>query len=155
MRGFRGRRVLRSRRGPARRPLTGSAFDEFGLMFNGNKSIEIEQQQQDEGRREEEGDGAPPRTRIDLASGTARIVLLPAGGTTGPRSAAPSGAGRESESGVGTVRGRSHPRSSPRRSGRLSLAGDRACRACSANPFGPSAGPCKKCHCKDFRVIVW
>lgn len=80
MRGFRGRSVLRSRRGPARRPLTGSAFDEFGLMFNGNKSIEIEQQQQDEGRREEEGDGAPPRTRIDLASGTARIVLLPESG---------------------------------------------------------------------------
>ncbi|WP_371644951.1 DUF6191 domain-containing protein [Streptomyces mirabilis] len=78
-----------------------SAFDEFGLMFNGNKSIEIEQQQQDEGRREEEGDGAPPRTRIDLASGTARIVILPAGGPTGPRSAAPSGAGGESESGRG------------------------------------------------------
>lgn len=101
MRGFKGRSVLRSRRGPARRPLTGSAFDEFGLMFNGNKSIEIEQQQQDEGRREEEGDGAPPRTRIDLASGTARIVILPAGGRTGPRSAGPSGAGGESGSGRG------------------------------------------------------
>ncbi|MER0243616.1 DUF6191 domain-containing protein [Streptomyces sp. HSW2009] len=71
--------------------MTGSAFDEFGLIFNGNKSIEIEQQQRDEGRRDEEGDGAPPHTRIDLTAGTARIVLPPVTGSAGPSSKASAG----------------------------------------------------------------
>jgi hypothetical protein len=90
MRRFKGRSVMGSRRGPAKRPLTGSAFDEFVLVFNGNKSIEIEQQQQAEVRRDEEGDGAPPRTRIDLATGRARIVLLPGPGGSHPRNSDPS-----------------------------------------------------------------
>ncbi|MEU8825449.1 DUF6191 domain-containing protein [Streptomyces sp. NPDC048636] len=57
--------------------MTGSAFNEFDLLFNGNKSIEIEQQQHEANRRDDRDDGAPPHTRIDLASGTARIVLPP------------------------------------------------------------------------------
>ncbi|WP_419993904.1 DUF6191 domain-containing protein [Streptomyces boninensis] len=79
---FKGRTVL-FRRGVARRPVTGAAFDEFTLIFNGNKLVEIKQQQQEELRRDEEGDGAPPRTRIDLAKGTAHIVLPDARGEQG------------------------------------------------------------------------
>ena len=71
---FKGRSLL-FRRGASRRPLTGHAFDEFNLLFNGNKLVELKQQQQQEVLRDEEGDGAPPRTRIDLNSGTARVVL--------------------------------------------------------------------------------
>ncbi|MET9452273.1 DUF6191 domain-containing protein [Streptomyces cinerochromogenes] len=77
MRRFRRRSVLRRGRGPEHRPLTGSAFNEFDLVFNGNKSIEIEQRQQEANRRDDQDDGAPPNTRIDLAGGTARIVLPP------------------------------------------------------------------------------
>jgi hypothetical protein len=73
------------RRGSSRRPLTGHAFDEFNLLFNGNKLVELKQQQQQEVLRDEEGDGAPPRTRIDLNKGTARVVLPSEDGTPGPR----------------------------------------------------------------------
>lgn len=77
MRRFKRRSVLHRGRGPEHRPLTGSAFNEFDLVFNGNKSIEIEQQQHEANRRDDQDDGAPPNTRIDLARGTARIVLPP------------------------------------------------------------------------------
>ncbi|MBO8184020.1 DUF6191 domain-containing protein [Streptomyces spirodelae] len=71
---FKGRSIL-FRQGSSRRPLTGHAFDEFNLIFNGNKLVELKQQQQQEVLRDEEGDGAPPRTRIDLNKGTASVVL--------------------------------------------------------------------------------
>lgn len=74
---FKGRTIL-FRRGMernARRPVTGAAFDEFNLIFNGNKQVETKQQQWEEVRKDEEGDGAPPLTRIDLAKGTAHVVL--------------------------------------------------------------------------------
>ncbi|MFF8942269.1 DUF6191 domain-containing protein [Streptomyces sp. NPDC014864] len=77
MRRFKRRSVLHRGRGPEHRPLTGSAFNEFDLVFNGNKSIETEQQQREANRRDDQGDGAPPHTRIDLAGGTARIVIPP------------------------------------------------------------------------------
>jgi hypothetical protein len=75
MRRFRGRSALRYRAGVVGRPSTGAAFDEFTLAFNGNKSVEVEQQRQEAERREDEDDGAPPLTRIDLINGTARVVL--------------------------------------------------------------------------------
>ena len=77
MRRFRRRSVLHRGRGSEHRPLTGSAFNEFDLVFNGSKSMEFEQQQQEANRRDDQDDGAPPHTHIDLAGGTARIVLPP------------------------------------------------------------------------------
>ncbi|MGV2917484.1 DUF6191 domain-containing protein [Streptomyces alfalfae] len=77
MRRFKRRSVLHRSRGPEHRPLTGSTFKEIDLVFNGNKLIEIEQQQHEVNRRDDQDAGAPPRTRIDLAGGTARIVLPP------------------------------------------------------------------------------
>ncbi|QEV19952.1 DUF6191 domain-containing protein [Streptomyces alboniger] len=87
---FKGRSIL-FRRSSARRPLTGHAFDEFNLIFNGNKLVEIKQQQQQEMLRDEEGDGAPPRTRIDLNKGIASVVLP---GENGARDARAAGDGR-------------------------------------------------------------
>jgi len=81
---FKGRSIL-FRRSSSRRPLTGHAFDEFNLIFNGNKLVELKQQQQQEMLRDEEGDGAPPRTRIDLNKGIASVVLPSEAGTSGPR----------------------------------------------------------------------
>ncbi|MFF7972198.1 DUF6191 domain-containing protein [Streptomyces sp. NPDC007905] len=39
-------------------------------------------------QRDEVGDGAPPRTRVDLANGTAHVVLPSPDGASGPRPAA-------------------------------------------------------------------
>ncbi|MDX2391711.1 MULTISPECIES: DUF6191 domain-containing protein [unclassified Streptomyces] len=86
---FKGRTILFGR-SSARRPLTGHAFDEFNLIFNGNKLVEIQQQQLQEVLRDDECDGAPPRTRIDLDKGTASVVL-PGEGDPSPR---PRPAGR-------------------------------------------------------------
>ncbi|MFD6229399.1 DUF6191 domain-containing protein [Streptomyces sp. NPDC060232] len=96
---FKGRTIL-FRRSSARRPLTGHAFDEFNLIFNANKLVEIEQQQLQEVLRDDEGDGAPPRTRIDLDKGIASIVMPSEEGTTGPRPTAEA----RSEAGDGPAR---------------------------------------------------
>ncbi|MFC4607868.1 DUF6191 domain-containing protein [Streptomyces maoxianensis] len=93
---FKGRSIL-FRRSGSRRPVTGAAFDEFNLIFNGNKLVEIEQQQLQEVLRDEEGDGAPPRTRIDLAKGTAHVVLPGENGASSPRPAAGSSPGAEED----------------------------------------------------------
>ncbi|MFE9774065.1 DUF6191 domain-containing protein [Streptomyces sp. NPDC005931] len=87
LRRFFKRTILFRRGGSSRRPLTGSAFDEFNLIFNGNKLVEIKQQQRQELQRDEQGDGAPPRTRIDLTNGTALVVLPGEDGASGPRPA--------------------------------------------------------------------
>ncbi|WP_423834071.1 DUF6191 domain-containing protein [Streptomyces manipurensis] len=81
---FKGRTIL-TRRSNARRPLTGHAFDEFNVIFNANKLVEVEQQQLQEVLRDDEGDGAPPRTRIDLDKGIASIVMPNEDGTASPR----------------------------------------------------------------------
>ncbi|MGW7436001.1 DUF6191 domain-containing protein [Streptomyces sp. NPDC054849] len=97
---FKGRTILFRRSSSARRPLTGHAFDEFNLIFNANKLVEVEQQQLQEVLRDDEGDGAPPRTRIDLDKGVASIVLPSEDGTPGPRPTADD----RSEAGDGPAR---------------------------------------------------
>lgn len=52
-----------------------TAFDEFTAVVNGNKTVEMEQRRVELLLRDDEGDGAPPRSSIDLARGTAFIVL--------------------------------------------------------------------------------
>ncbi|MFV8130171.1 DUF6191 domain-containing protein [Streptomyces syringium] len=63
---------LRRRTG---RSLSNTAFDEFTAVVNGNKAVELEQRRVELLRRDDEGDGAPPRSSIDLTKGTAVIVL--------------------------------------------------------------------------------
>ncbi|GGX89935.1 hypothetical protein GCM10010324_39510 [Streptomyces hiroshimensis] len=43
--------------------------------MNGNKTVELVQRRVELLRRDDETDGAPPRSSIDLAKGTAFIVL--------------------------------------------------------------------------------
>ncbi|MFG2628597.1 DUF6191 domain-containing protein [Streptomyces sp. NPDC048473] len=64
---------LRRRTG---RSLSNTVFDEFTAVVNGNKTVELEQRRVELLRRDHEGDGAPPRSSVDLAKGTAFIVLL-------------------------------------------------------------------------------
>jgi hypothetical protein len=63
---------LRSRTG---RSLSSIAFDEFTAVVNGNKTAELEQRRVELLLRDDESDGAPPRSSIDLTKGTAFIVL--------------------------------------------------------------------------------
>ncbi|ARX80765.1 MULTISPECIES: DUF6191 domain-containing protein [Streptomyces] len=63
---------LRRRTG---RSLSNTAFDEFTAVVNGNKTVEMEQRRVELLLRDDEGDGAPPRSSVDLANGTAFIVV--------------------------------------------------------------------------------
>ncbi|KJK50319.1 hypothetical protein UK23_11245 [Lentzea aerocolonigenes] len=56
-------------------PLATISFDELGATFEGAKRDELEHRKEERQRRDEEGDGAPPRTKIDLDGGTAVIKL--------------------------------------------------------------------------------
>ncbi|MFH8347497.1 DUF6191 domain-containing protein [Streptomyces sp. NPDC018045] len=63
---------LRRRTG---RSLSHIAFDEFTAVVNGNKTVELRQRRVELLRRDDESDGAPPRSSVDLTGGTAFIVL--------------------------------------------------------------------------------
>ncbi|MFE7115597.1 DUF6191 domain-containing protein [Streptomyces sp. NPDC057654] len=67
----------------AGRSLSNTAFDELTAVVNGNKTAELEQRRVELLRRDDESDGAPPRSSIDLANGTAFIVVPEAGGGGG------------------------------------------------------------------------
>ncbi|MGW7194615.1 DUF6191 domain-containing protein [Streptomyces chryseus] len=55
--------------------LSNVVFDEFTAVVNGNKTVELKQRQVELLRRDDESDGAPPRSYVDLAEGTAFIVV--------------------------------------------------------------------------------
>ena len=75
--------VLRKRRqrdGVRRKPVVASAaVDTLGLAFAPSMRHKKEHDEFMELNREEEGDAAPPRSRVDLDAGTARIVVPRAG----------------------------------------------------------------------------
>ncbi|WP_344315503.1 DUF6191 domain-containing protein [Fodinicola feengrottensis] len=57
--------------------ITGAGLDEFELAFRGTKPYRRDFKQSSLMQREEESDGAPPRTRIDLDNNVANLVLRP------------------------------------------------------------------------------
>lgn len=57
------------------RSLSSVAFDEYTATVNGSKTAELEQRRVELLRRDDESDGAPPRSSVDLARGTAFIAL--------------------------------------------------------------------------------
>ena len=65
---------LRRRTG---RTLSATVFDDFTTVVNGSKAAELEHRQSMTMLRDDEGDGAPPHSRIDLDGRTAHIVLPP------------------------------------------------------------------------------
>ncbi|MFE6128316.1 DUF6191 domain-containing protein [Streptomyces sp. NPDC056437] len=79
---------LRRRTG---RSLSSIAFDEFTAVVNGNKTVELDQRRVELMRRDDESDGAPPRSSIDLTKSTAFIVLPQEG--DGPRADRRAGQG--------------------------------------------------------------
>jgi hypothetical protein len=67
----------RRRRGDtgARQHVAGIGFDALGLVLAPTTKNKIEHDEYLELTRDEEGDGAPPRSHVDLDSGVARIVV--------------------------------------------------------------------------------
>lgn len=51
-----------------------SGFEHLTAMFQGSKHHEFEQRQSTLMHREDPSEGAPPRDRVDLAGGSARLV---------------------------------------------------------------------------------
>ncbi|MER7152750.1 DUF6191 domain-containing protein [Streptomyces lydicus] len=74
-RGFTGLGLIPWLRRRTGRSLSNTAFDEFTAVVNGNKTVELEQRRVELLRRDDEGDGAPPRSSIDLTKGTAFVVV--------------------------------------------------------------------------------
>ncbi|MEV0537680.1 DUF6191 domain-containing protein [Kitasatospora sp. NPDC050463] len=65
----------RLRRRREARSLSNVAFDVFTTSVNGNKEYELDERAAATMLRDEESDGAPPRSAIDLSAGKAVIVL--------------------------------------------------------------------------------
>ena len=59
------------------RPLAAAGVDELNALYLAGKRHELDQRQTTLMMRDEEGDGAPPRTRVDLEAGTAVVRLPP------------------------------------------------------------------------------
>lgn len=77
---------LRRRTG---RTLSTTAFDEFTTLVNGNKTVELEQRHSEALRKDDQTDGAPPTSAIDLDKGTAFIVVPQRGSPEKPELTSP------------------------------------------------------------------
>ncbi|MDI5980311.1 DUF6191 domain-containing protein [Amycolatopsis magusensis] len=67
----------RRRTTSGRAPLTAAGVDELHAFFSGSRRAELDDRKSQSLLREEEGDNAPPRSRIDLDRGVADLVLPP------------------------------------------------------------------------------
>lgn len=61
------------RKEEAGRPVSAAGVDEMHALFYATKRYELDQRRTSLMLRDEEGDAAPPRSRIDLDNGTAVI----------------------------------------------------------------------------------
>ncbi|WP_354644998.1 DUF6191 domain-containing protein [Kitasatospora camelliae] len=59
--------------------VSATGFEQLHAQFAAGKQHELDQRRSTSMLRDEEGEGAPPRTRVDLARGTA-VVRLPSDG---------------------------------------------------------------------------
>ena len=78
----RGRSLLfwrrtRERSGPQSLPLSGTGFEEVDAFFTGAKRAELEERHSRSLLRDDEADGAPPRTAVDLDAGIVTVVRPP------------------------------------------------------------------------------
>ncbi len=57
--------------------LSAAGVDVFSAALVPGRAVDLDQQRAGELMREDETDGAPPRSRVDLAAGVAHLVLPP------------------------------------------------------------------------------
>lgn len=62
--------------------ISATGFEQLHAQFAAGKQHELEQRRTTLMLRDEDGEGAPPRTRVDLAGGRA-VVVRPRGGRDG------------------------------------------------------------------------
>lgn len=58
-------------------PATAAGLEDFAGVFQASRRVDQEHKQHSLMMRDELGDGAPPRSEVDLDAGTARLVLPP------------------------------------------------------------------------------
>ncbi len=63
------------RRGKKGTPMAAAGLGELGATFEAGKRDELEYREEERQLRDEEGDGAPPRSRVDLDAGTAVLKV--------------------------------------------------------------------------------
>ncbi|MFB7472447.1 DUF6191 domain-containing protein [Kitasatospora sp. NPDC056184] len=64
--------------------ISATGFEQLHAQFAAGKQHQLDERQSTLMLRDEEGDGAPPRTRVDLASGVA-VVVPPSASGPAPR----------------------------------------------------------------------
>ncbi|MFE7191200.1 DUF6191 domain-containing protein [Kitasatospora sp. NPDC057595] len=77
--------------------ISATGFEQLHAQFAAGKQHQLDERQSSLMLRDEEDDGAPPRTRVDLASGVA-VVVAPTGSAPAPLPGSPAGSpagGRE------------------------------------------------------------
>lgn len=72
--------------------ISATGFEQLHAQFAAGKQHELDERGSTLMLRDEEGEGAPPRTRVDLAGGTA-VVVVPDRPANGPASGAVRGPG--------------------------------------------------------------
>ncbi|MFE6744509.1 DUF6191 domain-containing protein [Kitasatospora purpeofusca] len=73
--------------------ISATGFEQLHAQFAAGKQHQLDERQSSLMLRDEEGEGAPPRTRVDLAGGVAVVVAPRASGPAAEASApAPGGA---------------------------------------------------------------
>ncbi|WP_380277649.1 DUF6191 domain-containing protein [Kitasatospora purpeofusca] len=72
--------------------ISATGFEQLHAQFAAGKQHELDERQSTLMLRDEEDDGAPPRTRVDLASGVA-VVVPPSGSRAGSGPGAQPGSG--------------------------------------------------------------
>ncbi|MFF2657528.1 DUF6191 domain-containing protein [Kitasatospora sp. NPDC058032] len=70
--------------------ISATGFEQLHAQFAAGKQHQLDERQSTLMLRDEEDDGAPPRTRVDLASGVA-VVVPPAGSAPASPQAPPPG----------------------------------------------------------------
>ncbi|MFE6867451.1 DUF6191 domain-containing protein [Kitasatospora sp. NPDC057692] len=72
--------------------ISATGFEQLHAQFAAGKQHQLDERQSTLMLRDEEDDGAPPRTRVDLSSGVAVVVSPPASGP-GPQPGPQPGSG--------------------------------------------------------------
>ncbi|MGW6936354.1 DUF6191 domain-containing protein [Lentzea sp. NPDC054927] len=67
--------IERFARGKKGTPMATAGIGELGATFEAGKREELEFRKEERQLRDEEGDGAPPRSRVDLDGGTAVLKV--------------------------------------------------------------------------------
>ncbi|MFE6050689.1 DUF6191 domain-containing protein [Kitasatospora sp. NPDC056446] len=74
---------------PGERGVGATATEELHALLYAGKRVQLEQRRIELVLRDDENDGAPPRTGIDLDAGTARILRAPGGSPSTPNRVQP------------------------------------------------------------------